>query len=184
MSFRTSRTVATVAFAILTLATAAFAQYPQVYGDPVFAHPAPHVERAPLVGAAPLVQWNGSFTDLTGHLITFTQVGTNPATTNKTTTIPVWIIPIKFVFHSVGQIQTFDPRHKLSNGRTVTQNTLKSPLFNAGIDFKQGPTDLGNTQYIDAFQRGTWWGKNVQEKHQLSRSYETCTQAGADHQLH
>jgi hypothetical protein len=45
----------------------------------------------------------------------------------------------------------------------VTQNTLKSPLFNAGIDFKQGPTELGNTQYIDAFQRGTSWGKNVKK---------------------
>jgi hypothetical protein len=37
------------------------------------------------------------------------------------------------------------------------QNSLDSPLFNAGIDFKQGGTDLGNTQYIDAYQRGNFW---------------------------
>jgi hypothetical protein len=48
--------------------------------------------------------------------------------------------------------------HKLSNGRTVSQNTLASPVFKAGIDFVQGGTDLGNTQYIDAFQRGNFWG--------------------------
>ena len=45
----------------------------------------------------------------------------------------------------------------MSNGKTVTQNTLASPLFNAGIDFVQGGVDLGNTQYIDAYQRGNFW---------------------------
>ena len=90
-------------------------------------------------------------------------VGTNPATTNVTTTTEVWVIPVKFIYPSDGN-KTFDPNeHKLSNARTVIQNTLLSPLFNAGIDFKQGATDLGNTQYEDAFQRGTWWGKNVKK---------------------
>jgi hypothetical protein len=108
-----------------------------------------------------LVQWNGSFTDLTHVKRTFTMAGTDPSKTNVTTTFTVWVIPIKFVYDASHGNMTFDPHHKLSNGRTVVQNTLKSPLFNAGIDFKQGATDLGNTQYIDAFQRGTWWGKNV-----------------------
>ena len=110
-----------------------------------------------------LVQWNGSFTDLTHVKRTFTMAGTDPAKTDVTTTITVWVIPIKFVFDASHGNHTFDPRHKLSNGRTVIKNTLLSPLFNAGIDFKQGATDLGNTQYIDAFQRGTWWGKNVKK---------------------
>src|SRR6202041_1452868 len=81
----------------------------------------------------------------------------------STTPSPVWVIPVKFVYDASHGNKTFDPQHKLSNGRTVVQNILKSPLFNAGIDFKQGPTDLGNTQYEDAFQRGTWWGKNVKK---------------------
>jgi hypothetical protein len=111
-----------------------------------------------------LVQWNGSFTDQTKEKHTFTMVGTNPATTNVTTTTEVWIIPVKFIYNASHGDKTFDPnKKKLSNGRTVTQNTLKSPLFNAGIDFKQGSTDLGNTQYEDAFQRGTWWGDNVKK---------------------
>jgi hypothetical protein len=45
----------------------------------------------------------------------------------------------------------------LSNGRTVIQNTALSPIFNSGIDFVQGGVDLGNTQYVDAFQRGNFW---------------------------
>lgn len=163
MSFKASRSLATVAIAMLALAATAFAQYPQVNGVPMFAHPAPHLDLAPPHSAANLAQWNGSFKDLTGVTRTFTMVGSSPVTTNKTTTVSVWIIPIKFVYGSGHGNKTFDPQHKLSNGRTVTQNTLKSPLFNAGIDFKQGPTDLGNTQYEDAFQRGTWWGKNVKK---------------------
>ena len=90
--------------------------------------------------------------DLTHVKRTFTMAGTDPSKTNTTTTFTVWVIPIKFVYDASHGNHTFDPKHKLSNGRTVIQNTLKSPLFNAGIDFKQGATDLGNTQYIDVQQ--------------------------------
>ena len=123
-----------------------------------------HPELFSPVPGKQLVQWNGSFTDLTHVKRTFTMAGTNPSKTDVTTTFTVWVIPIKFVYDASHGNMTFDPsKHKLSNGRTVIQNVLKSPLFNAGIDFKQGPTDLGNTEYIDAFQRGTWWGKNVKK---------------------
>jgi hypothetical protein len=30
-------------------------------------------------------------------------------------------------------------------------------MFDPGLDFTQGGTDLGTTQYIDAFQRGNFW---------------------------
>jgi hypothetical protein len=53
---------------------------------------------------------------------------------------------------------TFDPNvHTVSNGNTVTANTLASPLFKTGVDFTAGGVDLGNTQYIDAYQRGNFW---------------------------
>ena len=32
-------------------------------------------------------------------------------------------------------------------------------MFQSGIDFTSGGVDLGTTQYIDAFQRGNFWGK-------------------------
>jgi hypothetical protein len=111
-----------------------------------------------------LVQWNGKFTDHTKQTHTFTMVGTDPSKTNVTTTTTVWVIPVKFVYDKSHGNMTFDPnKHKVSNGKTVTQNTIASPLFQSGIDFKIGATDLGNTQYEDAFQRGTWWGKNVKK---------------------
>src|SRR5262249_18495640 len=37
----------------------------------------------------------------------------------------------------------------------------QSPLFASNVDFNQGGTDLGKTQYMDAYTRGDFWG-NVQ----------------------
>jgi hypothetical protein len=117
-----------------------------------------HYGLAPHNPAASLTQWNGSFTDLTNKTVSYVMVGTNPISTNTSTTIPVVLIPIKMVYGSRNGNMTFDPNtHTVSNGKTVTQNTLASPLLNAGIDFVQGGVDLGNTQYIDAYQRGNFW---------------------------
>jgi hypothetical protein len=118
---------------------------------------------APIHPPANVTQWNGSFTDLTGHHITYTMIGTDPATNNAPTTIPVVLIPIRMVYGANNGNMTFDPNTKtVSNGQTVTNNTLNSPLFKTGVDFVQGGTDLGNTQYVDAYQRGNFWGANVQ----------------------
>ena len=117
-----------------------------------------HLSLAPHHPASTLTQWNGSFTDLTHKTINYTMVGTNPSSNNTTTTVQVMLVPIKMVYGSRNGNMTFDPStHVLSNGKTVVQNTLNSPLFVAGIDFVQGGTDLGTTQYIDAFQRGNFW---------------------------
>jgi hypothetical protein len=155
--------VATLLLLACTASVAFGQDYPEINNAKPMYKAFLHSPFPPAVPGKQLVQWNGSFTDLTHVKRTFTMVGTNPASSNATSTVTVWVIPIKFVFDASHGNKTFDPQHKLSNGRTVTQNTLKSPLFNAGIDFKQGATDLGNTQYEDAFQRGTWWGKNVKK---------------------
>ncbi|MGH6887714.1 MAG: hypothetical protein ACREHF_00705 [Rhizomicrobium sp.] len=127
-----------------------------------------------LTGKVPtseLTQWNGSYTDLTGKTINFTQIGGNPATTDSTTTITVLLIPVKFVFTQGGKNYTFDPaRVKLTNNhnRSVVTAIQKSPLFESNVNFnpqygtcKGSCVDLGTTQYEDAFQRGTWWGNDV-----------------------
>lgn len=97
--------------------------------------------------------WTGS---LGAGLTSFTMVGTDPSATNTTTTVTAYLVPIRIVINPT-PVGTFDPHHVLSNGRTVIQNVAMSPIFNAGIDFVQGGTDVGNTQYIDAFQRATFW---------------------------
>lgn len=120
------------------------------------AHPVSNAVRQ--AATAQLTQWNGKFTDLTKQPITFTMVGTNPTSTNVTTTIPVFIIPIKMVYGTANGNMTFDPvAKKLANSKTIIQNTIASPVFDPSLNFTQGGTNLGTTQYIDAYQRGNFW---------------------------
>jgi len=113
-------------------------------------------------GTPQLPQWNGSFTDRTGKQVTFTMVGGDPAKT-ATTHVSVILIPVIAVYGSDNGNKTFDPRkHKVANGQSVIQNTVNSPLFTSNIDYIQGGTDLGTTQFIDAFQRGNFW-KSVKQ---------------------
>jgi hypothetical protein len=164
---RRSATFILLAALLVACASLAFAQdtkdFPYPNPTPAFVAGPQHPASPDQASGKQLVQWNGSFTDLTKQKINFTMVGTDPSKTNVTTTTTVWVIPIKMVFDASHGNHTFDPKQKLSNGQTVIKNITTSPLFKAGIDFKQGATDLGNTQYIDAFQRGTWWGSNVKK---------------------
>ena len=107
--------------------------------------------------AASLPSWNGSFT-YSGTNYTYNMVGTAPST-NTSTTIPTYIIPVKIVItNRSGSKTTFDPSHVLSNGNTVTTNTVDSPIFDSTTTYTQGGVDVGTTQYIDAFQRANFWG--------------------------
>ena len=66
----------------------------------------------------------------------------------------VLLVPVIAVYGADNGNKTFDPRkHKVANGQSVIQNTVNSPLFTSNIDYIQGGTDLGTTQFIDAFQR-------------------------------
>ncbi len=114
--------------------------------------------RAP---AAQITQWNGGFTDLTGRAITFTMIGTDPSSSNAPTIIPLEVVPSVFTYPSFGGA-TFDPtKDKYSDGETVIDNFLNSPLLKSNVRFKSGGKRMGKTQYIDAYQRGNFWGKNV-----------------------
>lgn len=107
--------------------------------------------------ATVLPTWNGSFTS-GATTYTYNMVGTAPSS-NATTTIPVYIIPIKVVItYQTSKKAAFDPSHVLTNGKTVTQNTVASPIFDATTTYVQGGVNVGTTQYIDAFQRANFWG--------------------------
>jgi len=116
----------------------------------------PHYNSTAAAATSALQTWNGSFT-YKGKSNAFTMVGTNPASSNVTTTVPVFIIPIRLGYKLSTGNKIFDPNHKLSNGQTVIQNVVASPIFTSSVDFVQGGTDLGTTQYIDAYQRGNFW---------------------------
>ncbi|MEF8763231.1 hypothetical protein, partial [Stenotrophomonas sp. A3_2] len=89
-----------------------------------------------------------------GKTFAETFIGTNPSTNSTTTTVPVYLVPVKVTYGSV----TYDPTKVTANGVSVVQNVLNSPVFANSIDYVQGGVDLGQTQYLDAYQRGNLWG--------------------------
>lgn len=144
-------------FACLSLT--AWAQDAQVQKPrPHYTVIAPHLRDDLLLPpAASLQTWNGSFTS-GGTNYNYNMVGAAPST-NSTATITTYIIPVKIVITPRrGSQITFDPSHVLSNGNSVTTNTLDSPIFDKTTTYTQGGTDVGTTQYIDAFQRANFWG--------------------------
>jgi hypothetical protein len=142
---------------VASLAGTAFTQDPTdtLPAHPRYARLIPHLRNDIAPPATALTTWNGSFA-YSGHTYKYNMVGTNPST-GVSTTVPVFLIPIALQYKSGTTTTTFSPAHVLSNGQTVTANTVASPMFVSGIDFNQGGTDLGTTQYIDAFQRGNFW---------------------------
>src|SRR5215469_700779 len=102
-----------------------------------------------------LKTWTASLT-FSGVKESFTMVGMNPKKTDTTTTIAVTIVPIKMVYGKANGNTTFDPLVDQWNGGSVMQSLLNSPLF-ANVDWTFGSTDVGTTQYIDAYQRGSFW---------------------------
>lgn len=112
--------------------------------------PATHTRFVPL--AASISTWTYGWT-YGGSAYSAAIVGSDPSG-NSTTTVPVYVIPIKLVVAG----QTFSPATLQSNGKSATANTLASPLFK-DLTFKEAGKNVGDgpTQYIDAFQRAGFW---------------------------
>ena len=127
---------------------------------PMYAHMKPNLrDDAAVAGTVtPLKTFNSSFV-YNGTTYRYNMVGAAPST-GTSSTIPTFIIPVKMVYKtSTGTTEAFDPAtQKLTNGQTVEANMMASPIFQSGIDFKTGGVNMGKTQYIDAFQRGNFWG--------------------------
>jgi hypothetical protein len=87
-----------------------------------------------------------------GSNYTETFIG-SAASGGASTTVPVYIIPVKMVYGTT----SYDPTAVKANGVSVVQNIINSPVFSSTVDFKSGSVDLGTTQYLDAFQRGNLW---------------------------
>lgn len=102
--------------------------------------------------------WDYSVTSpLDNHVYSGTMVGRSPffhgARTTNVTTI---IVPLKIKF-SDGTV--FDPTAidpGCSPAGTPLSLTQNSPIF-VPVDINRGGVDIGVTQYLDAFQRGSFW---------------------------
>jgi hypothetical protein len=117
----------------------------------VIRHETANKHQAPKASLPPT--WVFTYTNA-GKSFKETFVGT-AVTGGASTTIPVYIIPIDMVYGTT----SYDPTVVTANGVSIIQNILNSPIFTSAIDYKQGTVDLGTTQYEDAFQRATLWGK-------------------------
>jgi hypothetical protein len=105
-------------------------------------------------------------------------VGLDPFHSPGSVTVPTFVVPVKIVTHTIGTsvdlttgaistapgVTTFNPAVAdtacLSAPNDVpTKLFAQSPILNsAKFDF--GGTIVGDTQYVDAFQRGNFWNAN------------------------
>jgi hypothetical protein len=124
-------------------------------------HPNPYAQ--PAVPGVQLPQWTFSWkSSYNNENYNSVIIGTDPSQNNTTTTIKWGIIPIKMVFGPDNGNMTFDPNTaKYYKNYSATQMIADSLLFNPLVDYNQGGTDLGKTQYEDAYQRGNFWGYGV-----------------------
>src|SRR5216683_5965179 len=97
--------------------------------------------------------WSGTFTYL-GTTYNFTMIGTNPASGSATTTVPVVIIPLQFNFS--GGVSLSAEANVCSDSESAVARTENSPMLQSA-SFSPGGTNVGTTQYVDAFQRANFW---------------------------
>src|SRR3954470_10423699 len=111
----------------------------------------------PFRTAKTIPYWSSSFTDPTnGVTYPYTMVGTNPFTTNASTTVPTVIIPFRFVFAD-GAVM---------DGTQDVARTVASPIFTP-YTFPVAYSGAGEvTQYGDAVYRAQW-NKNPSNYHVL-----------------
>ncbi|MBV9693145.1 MAG: hypothetical protein JO261_05540, partial [Alphaproteobacteria bacterium] len=108
-----------------------------------------------------LQTWSGGYTDLTGRSITFKMVGQDPSVSNTDTHIKTVLIPVIFVYGATNGNMTFNPslKHTSGDGTLSVMKALpQSPMFDPSSDLTSGSIDCGTAQYIDAFQRCTFYG--------------------------
>jgi|HubBroStandDraft_5_1064220.scaffolds.fasta_scaffold33156_2 hypothetical protein len=157
---------ALVALVCVSLTGTAFSQTPMY--DPsaraMYKALPPHnyyPNQKPADPAVQLPQWTLSWlSSHNGHTYTSVFLGTDPQTSNATTTITVGIIPIKMVYGASNGNMTFDPNTtgQFDGKYSTTQMVNDSVIFQSIVDYNQGGTDLGKTQYEDAYMRGNFWG--------------------------
>jgi len=119
------------------------------------AHPVDvkHMQQLAAAGQT-LPSWSGSFS-YNGKNYPYTILGTDPSQGSATSVIKFGFIPLRVKFPD-GTV--LDPTKPTQCGGTQSalDLTLQSPIFKP-VKWVQGGTNVGTTQYIDAFQRAEFW---------------------------
>lgn len=131
---------------------------PYVNGRPMFVFiPGGNADDAMIAGFAGtnIPMWSSTF-KFSGTTYTYKMIGTNPASGSVTTNVPLVIIPLIFKFAN-GTVLSATSNVCKDTASAVTR-VQNSPLILKTATFKPGGTNVGTTQYIDAFQRANFWG--------------------------
>jgi hypothetical protein len=128
-------------------------------------------------GAIPLTPYTDMASD--GNTYNGVLVGTSPFDgSGATTTVTSPIIPVVIQANLGGIPYTSDPTAPdpcLLSGSDVDLVT-NSPIFGS-TDYMMNGVDVGNTQYVDAFQRASFWSTvNGTEYHLLLQPTVTASQ--------
>ncbi len=123
--------------------------------------------------AANVTMWSSSFT-FQGQTFPFTMVGTNPASGSASTSVPVVIIPVRFTFSNGTSLSASS--NVCNDTQSAVQRTQNSPIFQ-NATFSPGGTNVGTTQYVDAYQRANFWGSvsSVSPNYHVVLNFTTAT---------
>lgn len=103
--------------------------------------------------------WNYSVVAYDGITYTGSLVGRSPFFHgHRSTTVPTILVPVKLTFADTSEV--FDPTAADSciASSTVDNLVLASPIFK-NSDFMMNGVDVGSTQYLDAFERASFWSE-------------------------
>jgi hypothetical protein len=97
--------------------------------------------------------WTGTFS-FSGQNFTYHMVGTDPAAGSATSNIPLVIIPLKFHFANGDNLSA--TQTVCGDVKNTKYRVKNSPIIKK-FAFSPGGTNVGTTQYVDAFQRANFW---------------------------
>lgn len=125
-------------------------------GRPTFTViPHTNVQPGEAVPAVQVPLWKTSFV-YSGVTYPIEMVGTDPSAGSATTNIPMVIVPLKFVFADGTHLSA--KQTVCGDSKTAVYRVKYSPLLKSST-FTPGGTNVGTTQYIDAFQRANFWSE-------------------------
>ena len=118
-----------------------------------------------IVGASPFTDGGRKHIDLRAYVIPLIIVTNSIATSLDFNTGEFTMVPGATTFDST------QPTGCLTAPNNVPSRLLaQSPIFNS-VDYAFGGTDVGRTQYVDAFQRGNFWAalgaNNIRQDYHL-----------------
>ena len=99
--------------------------------------------------------WTNTFV-FGGQTFTYHMVGTDPGAGSMTSNIPMVIIPLKFHFADGTNLSA--TQTVCGDIKNTKYRVKNSPLIKK-VPFSPGGTNVGTTQYIDAFQRANFWSQ-------------------------